>query len=140
MLIFTKFVFSFHDWRIKFCTKSLNSKFIFKPNLEMKQIGRNEKKNKRVFGPTAPLSAQQPETTRAAHLLHPARRQVGLIGQLPRAPCVAAIWVPFVSRVLPRVAYRSLNRGPHASASSPTDSANAAPGQQTSAMAAARRA
>jgi hypothetical protein len=36
--------------------KSLNSKFIFKPNLEMKQIGRNDKKkkNKRVLGPTAP--------------------------------------------------------------------------------------
>lgn len=45
--------------------KSLNSKFIFKPNLEMKQIGRNDKKkkNKRVLGPTAPHSAQQPETT-----------------------------------------------------------------------------
>jgi hypothetical protein len=45
--------------------KSLNSKCIFKPNLEMKQIGRNDKKkkNKRVLGPTAPLLAQQPETT-----------------------------------------------------------------------------
>ena len=99
-----------------------------------------KKKNKRVFGPTAPLSAQQPETTRAAHLLHPARRQVGMIGQLPRAPCVAAVWAPFVSRVLPRVAHHSLNRGPHESASSPTVSANAAPGQQTSAMAAPRHA
>jgi hypothetical protein len=37
----------------------------------MKQIGRNDKKkkNKRVLGPTAPLSAQQLETVYAAQLL-----------------------------------------------------------------------
>ena len=80
----------------------MNSKFIFKPNLEMKQIGRKDKKkkNKRALGPTASLLAhnvfpvprgppakpQRPHLLRltrrpycSAHLLHPralSRRRV----------------------------------------------------------------
>jgi hypothetical protein len=79
-------------------------------NLNLKKKREKEKEKDKTPAWAGSVSGDPLNQRAAAHFLHPARRQVGRTGQLPRAPCVAAAWGPFVSRVFPRASH--LQAGP----------------------------